>query len=313
MADSIFCLNMHPVIEFTEDSLDRVLAFYEMHGVPLSYRPRFKYIPGPHPKRPDCVAMIREEFEVLGPLNDDISKIIDDVGLWNVLDLNISDAAIEEHKRLSKSRLKPRHWLTDYDEFRDPEVDIFLFRPYRLSDNWERDNTIAHEVWHLVERERGIITRNPMIMEGTATYAALYFDGSRLEFDLKSVVNNIEDFLQMRYVIGAYFVQTYVEKDGNPLKTMLYESVRNLIERELMTYIEPHMVRLLKGLYENESILKSMAENLKKTSNFPQHTGKLTEEMVIKSFRDEGAVIFASELQGENLKKMMDLFRKMGF
>jgi hypothetical protein len=166
---------MHQVIKLAEESLARVLDFYCNVGTPLSYTPRIQYIDENCRRWPRALAMVREEVEFWRKYLEFFSQNLARIIWKEAYGIHLSDEAIHELLMIEKRRL---------GEIPEPEElglegDIIIFKPYRKFIN-ASDEILAHEVWHLIEKERGVLQEQPFIIEGTATYAMIRFGKKKM-------------------------------------------------------------------------------------------------------------------------------------
>lgn len=177
---------MEHIINQAEESASRVLRFYESVGTPLSYLPRFQYIEGIYPQMPNALAMVQGEFETLESnirfLSQNLAKTI-----WgDVYRIDVSDEAIAEITEIQINKFGKILIPTEFG----PEADILILQPYQdhCKKQEDRDEIIAHEIWHLIENERRLFKEHLFIREGTATYAMKRFRNSLKDEDTRKAV-----------------------------------------------------------------------------------------------------------------------------
>jgi len=298
---------MEQVIKLAEESVGRVLKFYENVGTPLSYHPRLQYVDGVCPQRPDGVAMAKIEFEIMDKYFDFLSRNLVKTMWKDAYGIDLSDEAISEVTRIQKDKLGK---ILIAGEF-ESGADIFIFQPYRNHSRQQkdRDEIIVHEVWHLIEKERGLLQEHPFIAEGTATYAMKRFRGERCDIPLE----RFDDFFMMMYLGGANVVQDYVGSSENPYQIMLDRQVRGQIQQDILRRVKPVFVEKLKKALENDDSKKAMVDTMQQIPEFQELKGNLTAEGIIESYRKMGATKLADELQGKDLEDLISWFRIVGF
>ncbi|MFH1630911.1 MAG: hypothetical protein ABIA21_01665 [Candidatus Aenigmatarchaeota archaeon] len=101
-----------------------------------------------------------------------------------------------------------------------------LYKPFRVSEPIEQRRTVAHEVWHIIERDRKVKSSDT-IREGTATYADHLFIGDRLVEDIRN-----RDDPRFERLGTAKLIQDYMDENDikNPLLVLLDLETRDKIE-----------------------------------------------------------------------------------
>jgi len=298
---------MEQVIKSAEESVSRVLKFYKDRGTPLSYSPRLEYVDGICPQRHDALAMIRQEFETLDKYSDFLYQNLGRTVWKDAYNIDVSDEAIAEVTRIQKDKLGK---ILIPQEF-DSGADVLIFQPYQnhCREQNDGDEIMAHEIWHLIEKERGVLQEHPFIMEGTATYAMRRFRGK----SCNKPFEKFDDFFMMMYLGAANVVQGYVESSENPYQTMLNKQVREQIQQDLLGRVRPVLVERIKKSLEDEDNQRDMAHTMRQTPEFQGLEGNLTAEGIVEAYRQMGATKLADELQGKDLEGLMDWFRMAGF
>jgi len=295
------------LLKLAEESVIKVLKFYESRGTPLSYHPKLQYVDRICPEVPDGLAMIREEFETVGNYIDFFSQNLAKAMWKDAYGIDVSDEAIAEVTRIQKDKLGK---ILIPQEF-ESGADVLLFQPYQnhSKKQEDRDMIMAHEVWHLIEKERGVLQEHPFIMEGTATYAMRKFRGESCDKSFEE----FDDLVTMMYLGAANIVQNYVGNSENPYQTMLNKQLRGQIQQDLLKKVKPVLVERIKKSLEDEDNQKAMAHIMRQIPEFQGLEGNLTDEGIVKAYRQMGAIKLANELQGENLEGLKSWFRMIGF
>ncbi len=131
---------------------------------------------------------------------------------------------------------------------------ILLFQPYKTIQNKKfRDEIIAHEVWHLIEKERNVINIAPIIKEGTATYAAKTFCLGYFEDTIK----NLKEDYENTHLVVASLVNYYTRSLKNPLISILNKEIRLMIEKELFKKIRNQAIETLENTL-NPQVVKTI-------------------------------------------------------
>ncbi len=251
--------------------------------------------------------MIREEFETLDKYFDFISQNLARTIWKDAYGIDISDEAIAEVTRTQKDKLGN---ILIPQEF-ESGADVLIFQPYRnhSKEQEDGDEIIVHEVWHLIEKERGVLQAHPFITEGTATYAMKRFRGKGCDKPFEK----FEDFFMMMYLGAANIVQNYVGSSENPYRTMLDSQVRRKIQQDMLGRVKPVLVERVKRSLEDEDNQKVMAHIMRQIPEFQGLEGYLTAEGIMEAYRQMGATKLADELQGKDLEGLMYWFRMAGF
>jgi hypothetical protein len=293
---------MEQIIQEAEKRLDNVLNFYKRLETPLSYRPKLQYIDTIYGLRPDTIAQVIGELEMVKNYSDFLYKNIMKNVCKEIYKLDISDLAITEITNIQKNKLHELNNLIP-KEF---EGDIILFQPYKQAD---RDATILHETWHLIEKERGVLQKHPFIMEGTATYA----EKRALRKKCDTPPSRFGDFFSMIYYGAANIVQNHVQNSKNPYKAMLELDVREQIQQELLEKVKPVIANQLKKTLGDENVKKGLAYQMQQNPKFQKLKNNLTAEGIIEIYREMGANQLAKELEKQNLESLLDSFKQIGF
>ncbi len=295
------------IIKLGEESLSRVLTFYNNNGTPLSYFPKLQYINGVYPQRPNVLAMIREELEIMIQSFDFFSHNLAKTIWKDAYKIDVSDEAIAEVIEIEKDKLGRIFVPSKFES----EADILLFLPYRdhTVEQEDRDEILAHEVWHLIEKERGALQEHPLISEGTATYAMKRFRGQSCD----RTFEECNDYFTMIYSGAANVVQSYVGNAENPYQTMLDRKMRDQIQEDLLGRVRPVLVEKVKRSLGDKNNQKAMAQALRQIPEFQKLDGNLTAAGIIEAYREMGAEKLADELQGKSLEGLLYWFRLAGF
>ncbi|MDP2925568.1 MAG: hypothetical protein Q8N99_04300 [Nanoarchaeota archaeon] len=300
------------IIRTAEKSLDLVLPFYEGQGVPLSYRPKIVYINEVHPLFPEGVARAKAEVDFLQFADKILSVSMLQESWRKFYSLEFSEKALEELFTATLNYAGNGNVQIHPLEKRIAEDDsgIFLFKPYNefSQDTKARDRILAHEVWHLIEQERGVINVAPMINEGTATYAERRFVGKKG----KKSIEDYEDYFSMIYNGSAKLVQDYVDSEENPLKAVLETSIRLKIEDELLRRIKPKLIATLEKTLESQENMFAIGESMKQLPVFARIQGNVTAENLLRAYEEIGAQLFVEEAKRQDLTKFVEFMKKSG-
>ena len=298
---------MEEIIKLFEESVSRVLRFYQSVGTTLSYRPKISYVDGICQHRPNFLAMIRDEFEILDRYSDFIDQNFGRTIWKDAYGIDISEEAVVEVMKIQKNRINKFLIPKEFES----GADILIFQPCRKFDKNKRniDEIFAHEIWHLIEKEKGLLQETPFIMEGTATYAMKRFIGESCN---KKFVE-FGDFFSMMYLGAANIVQDYIRNKENPYQVMLDRSIRGEIQQDLLERVKPVLVERIKKSLEDEENKIAIAFSMQQIPDFRELNGNLSAENIIRVYRKMGANKLADELEGKNLEGLIYYFRIAGF
>ncbi len=298
---------MTQIIELAEESINRVLTFYKERGTPLSYYPKIQYVNEVYPQRPNILAIIREELETMEQSFDYFFQNLTKTIWKDAYNLDVSDEAIAEVITIEKRNMNRLFVPPEFGS----GADILLFQPYISHSTTieERDEILAHEIWHLIEKERGVLKQHPLITEGTATYAMKRFNGK----DCDTPFEKCKDYFTMLYSGAANVVQSYVGNTKNPYQTMLDPQMRDRIQQDLLERVKPVLVENVKRTLRDKNILKATAQTLRQIPEFQKLEGNLTPGAIVEAYRAMGAQKLADELQEKSLEGLLHWFRMAGF
>lgn len=298
---------MEEIIKPVKESVSRVLKFYENVGTPLSYNPKLGYVDKICETKPDGLMKMKNEFKIIDKIVDFMTQNFAKTIWKDAYGLDVSDEALAELTKNIKHKINKTLIPQEFES----GADILIFQPCKKYIKSEKaiDEIIAHEIWHLVEKERKLLEEHPFITEGTATYAMKRFIGKRCNKKFEK----FDDFFMMIYLGAANIVQNYVENKENPYQSMLDTNLRREIEQDLVGRIKPILVEKCRKSLENEDVKKGVAFSMQKIPEFKELKGNLSTENIIRVYKNMGANKLADELEGKNLENLMDYFRMAGF
>lgn len=291
--------------DIANKSIEKVLVFYEKQGTPLGYVPSVRYKDGPHPERPDVVMMVHGEHKAFENFMTFFAEEIAPQMYKDWYDLAVSKGALQEH---GKNML---HIDANQKPLEFPEADIMIYKPITSFKDLQAgsDECIAHEVWHLIEQERGLFDDYMLILEGTATYAQNRFLG----FSAGKPLDQCAHFIELRYRGAAGIVSNHVANTDNPYQSMLDVSVRDQIQNDFITQAMPFMAAGLTALFQQEPYKKKGMEVLLNIPAFAALKGNLTSEGLVNAFRSIGSTKLANELEQQDLSTMIEKYKEDGF
>lgn len=253
---------------------------------------------------PDAAAIVRAESEFYDSQHDFYIKNMLSTIFTDCYGLTVSDDAIYEIAKNAKgSSMMPKKYL-------DADADIILFKPFNdILDESVRDIFIAHEIWHLIEQEKGLMKEHPLIIEGTATYAARRFARKRCD----KILEEFESYYPMLYLGAANIVQTYVENTDNPFVTVLDISLREKMQTEFIQRIKPVLYISHSNMLKDEEYRKSVTTSMMQVPEFKKVVGNLNKDTLLEIYKRAGLIKLAGELETQNLDKYLELLRSFVF
>ncbi len=145
--------------------------------------------------------------------------------------LNVSEEALDENIRVLQSQVE-----NEIQTYLPNDADIFLFPPAVSQVGMPGFlEAIAHELWHLVEKEKGVLADNGLTHEGTATYVGQRRIGY---VPIKREYASVHDFL---YSSSAQVVRETVGHLKNPLPSLLEPDIRNTIGNRIQSEVFPQL------------------------------------------------------------------------
>lgn len=223
-----------------QKAVESVMRFYGRQGVGLSYAPKV------------LVANFAEQGFPLARFTTGVSRhstAIEDVGKYahSILARFIGtrfEGRTFEEKDIDIMFGKPSEKHSKQEAyFRQTGADILINSLTREP----LEGTLAHEIWHLIEGEHGLLQGFWLIREGTAEYAKMKFNGwkSTLTFD------KCKDYSDGHYRGVANVIERRIGQGGYAV--VLDPEFRRQVQEESL----PHLIQLhLKGLNELEADLK---------------------------------------------------------
>jgi len=292
-------MNKEKVLEFAEGSLDRVLAFYDRQGISLPHRPKFRYA------KVNPVGIMREPFMSVLP-DEEAGKAVKTSwhrnfsrARFEILGITLSDEALEENLQIEISLnylYLHKYWRENFSG-----ADILLFPPLGkyLTDGYQKnlDGHMAHEVWHLIEKDRNVLHTTPLIAEGTARRAEGLFFGKDL-----AVAKNPNLYITIFYYGADCVVRDCMRAFRNPYKEMLNPQVRERAQRELLKRYEEKISEFFRrSCFEKDHVRSDPTNDAKSPFQERLLSNGLTPAGVAKTYRDAGAPTLARELEGQDL------------
>jgi hypothetical protein len=208
------------------DSVDVAMEYFKKNGIELSRTPTVdlleidNYSGSAH-------ANIGLEKEVLLSAHE-ISAYLTHLFRRN-LRLDISSEALQE----PSEQIARKSYVFDLPT----KCDITIFPRIRDSRSC-LDGIMAHEIWHLIEAEKGLLNKPTLIMEGTAQYAQLLFSGGQFEWYDNSSRRNDSVYWNI-----ASIAREVLKGKKNPLQALFDQGIRTEIEKRTRINVLPTLLR----------------------------------------------------------------------
>lgn len=279
--------------------LDTVLEFYRGQGVPLGYRPTVEQVSSDCMREMELVARIGVEIAPAGPDQPSLSRLFArtrSAALWRrVLGLDVSREAIEELNRIVQARRVLR-------SAGDSKADIILYPSFTGSaiKPWY----IAHEVWHLIEDERGLLAAEP-IREGTATFAAALHLGKTDDELFLRPPGRCGDLLSLRRAGVGHIVKEHLGRSARPLVEMLRPAVRAQVQEDALQRCQPLILALAREAAEDPDYVEDFTRYLRRTLSHVGNGHGSSPDGVVAAYRQIGALRLAEELARQDLTRLV--------
>jgi hypothetical protein len=287
--------------------LDKVMDFYEKHGIAIGQRPTFGRFDKKHPTLPNIIAQAPDEQDAM----EACQKLLLENSLriyWDeAYSLRISEVAFKQMvDSLSTPENKKKlrdifHSLDIHIVEGNEDADVLLYPPFEHIKPARQEETIAHELWHLIEIRRGLFRKNPLIAEGTATFAQYTYANKRCDTPIEEAGN----FFEMIYHGSANLVQQAVSQHAEPIKALLSQTLRQEIETAFLTKFRGRITQTLQATLSDLEFTSNMKNAMGKSPLFKELLDDLSAEGIINFYTKLGATKLADELQKQDLRKMV--------
>jgi hypothetical protein len=197
-----------------EESLDMVIDTLRTSGIELAKRPKILFKDEPCVFHKDALASAKTDISTSKKLLSVVGADILKAGMAR-FGLKLSDVAIDQSVKVT-SQLAQSLFPKGMSE-----EDIVLYGLIRR-ELGNLNGIIAHEVWHLIEDQRGIFASESFTHEGTATFVQSLFSTQKSEIS--------DPCYHLIYNVGAEIVEREVHGEQNPLLALLNPAVRARIE-----------------------------------------------------------------------------------
>lgn len=187
----------------------------------------------------------------------------------------------------------------------DIKEDILLFEPILKLQLFELYNVIGHELWHLVERDFGILGSDS-IYEGTATYVQREFG-----HHINLVQFETADFHDIFYDSTALVVASHMRVNNRPISDLLDSSLRKAIQKDFEQDLLPIMAKKLSRLADGPQFRSYLREEIFQGIEFASFYLNPTAKNYLLGLRNTGRNSLADELEKQNLEKMVSLYSNM--
>jgi hypothetical protein len=192
--------------------------------------------------------------------------------------------------------------LTDFHD-----ADIVLYKPSSELTQNGINQVMAHEMWHLIEQEKGISLQHPIIIEGTATYVQKRLFGEKI------LPQKNTDFTKWLYLDSAYITQEVVADSENPFRSLLEDKVRSEIDNKITDDLKSRLEKLTRSSWEIPGAKEEMLQKALKVPELAVLKGNLSKENLLEAYRKLGATTLAKELRHQNVENLIEEMKLIGF
>ncbi len=283
-----------------ERALEGAIGFFAVQGVTLSYRPRIGFL-----EEAECLrkniqarAVVENGVPAGQPSLSHIFRYTTSVILWrHECGLSVSLPALRELHRAAGIRKTPR----------TENVANILVAPY--GGGIDYDTLVAHELWHLIEDERGLLSAGLLIREGTATYAsARYLGVEGRGAHLLSPPEECGDPFRLKRAGVGYLAHLHLHDERNPLLAMLDPAVRAELSGMALERCAPLARRLARFAATKQWYVDDFRKYLQRILRDARHDPP----GIITAFRDLGAETLAEELARQELAGLVSFISERG-
>ncbi len=238
-----FLIKNETVERRAQESVVRALEWLVNQKVSLGYTPTVAYVDTTHPQNKKIAASIDlEEESFLRALNMPLSMFCEALYVRSGLAGNSQNVSkILELNREYFPVMIPKS-----------DADITLYKPAK-SNIGKLDEIMVHEIWHLIEKEKGLLNGDNFIHEGTATHVQNRFAGRSSyvgNFFWKIFDNDLQ--ARMYFGVAEAISLLYGEKfDLRELfKNSNREKIRRLSESNILTPLKEKIKKQLEANYQ---------------------------------------------------------------
>jgi hypothetical protein len=281
-----------------EHLLDYVLERFDKCSIGLPYRPNLLYLEHSIGGAP---ASVIDEVDVL-PFQVAVAGAIARVHAYRLFDrhaVRVSAPALDEYATAVGDALrtlvaKP---AAAADQMFIDDKNISLYTEFESLPADRRQALLAHEVWHLIERDRGVLATHPLIMDGTARFVENRFFG----WLLNSKALQPKTLELWRYDGAAYVVQESLANVRGQYPSIYHAMLdpvwRTQTQDVLIDQTADALERILPQCTGTERQLLLVCSD---RIGLPV-LKMITAEGIISRYRALGGVRLADELQGQDL------------
>lgn len=295
---------MRPVVATL---LNDVLDFYAEAGAPLSYRPSVREIEARDPREMRMVARIGRRVKATATDRPSLSRTYArcrTTTLWReVYGLRCSAEAAAELNRVARVRevIRPPE---------PPAADILLFPSFAWSGS--AAFLMAHEVWHLIEAERGLLVEAEPIREGTATFAAVKFLESSEREKYLYPPEDCGDIVSLRRAGVGWIVAGAVGASRRPLVKLLRLDVRRDLVNETMRRCVPRVVEIAESVHKDRGYVEDFRRYVRRCLAPSNLSNAVSRDHIVEAFRQLGARTLAGELVDQDLSRLVGDLHEYG-
>ncbi len=282
-------------------SVKKAISYFKEQGIDLGYVPRVKYTGESWKINSNAFAAVDTDLDFCKSVSGLMGSTLMKTSYERGFGLKLSDEALKQGVEVAIRELEamfPKGLLGN-------DADIFLFRPIqnKLED---LDEIMAHEVWHLIEKKKGIFDGTSFVHEGTATYVQNRFAGRESEWR-----GSETDYFGTIYNNTAHLVQEEVGKEPNPLKAILDAEKRKAIQAKFEERVLPLVYEKASELIAAGATREFGREIVLTHPAYNAFRQKPNADNLLEALRIRGYLKLSEEISRQDMTKAVEYNRRL--
>lgn len=260
-------------------AVDRMMIWLESLGIKLNKKPTVQYVDE------ECSGMIAsvQDREGMNGEGLEAQKLID----------GLRDLYIKHGVTVSDEALKEK--VKNPGPISQGSADIILWKAMQRNMK-SLGGTIAHEMWHLVEQQYGVMNVGSHITEGTAVYISMRALGAPAGVHYPMPIPLESE--KIIYQIAMNLVSDEIGESENPTQMILNKDVRRRIQKKMEPYIP---ILNLKWRQNGEANKWGIPHD----PAFKDFREKPNADNLIFALQFYGHHLLANELASQNIDKLV--------
>ncbi|MFW6014630.1 MAG: hypothetical protein ACOCQG_05625 [Candidatus Nanoarchaeia archaeon] len=289
------------IVDKALDSVRKAVDYFEEQGITLDYVPGVEYSNQPCKLNPYILAAVDIDIESYKNLMGLIGSTFMKTTYERLFGLKLSEEALRESIDVAKAEIETIFPAGIYGDY----IDIHLYSPIQ-SELHRLDELMAHEVWHLIEKEHGLLDGKGFIHEGTATYAQNRFVGREFEW-----AGSETDYAGVVYENTAYLVHEEVKNEPDPLKALLDTEKRKNIQLKFDEKILPLAYEKAVDLIEAGATNDFSKELLFNHPAYEAFRKKPNADNLLFALRQREYVKLADDISKQDMTKLVKYYKEL--